>query len=83
MKITRETIIRDAAFASPKHASKMQEYGLGCVFCPSAGSETIEQGCKVHGLAEEKINALIKELNEIKIKEKDTEEETENNEEEE
>ncbi|MBN2127808.1 MAG: DUF1858 domain-containing protein [Candidatus Diapherotrites archaeon] len=73
--ITRKTIIREAAMASFEHASKMQEYGLGCVFCPSAGAETIEQGCKVHGLSEEKIDELIKELNEIKIKEINEEDE--------
>jgi hybrid cluster-associated redox disulfide protein len=66
MNFTRKTIIREAATASPEHAAKMQEYGLHCVYCPVAGSETIEDGCKAHGLSEEQIDSLIKELNEIK-----------------
>jgi hybrid cluster-associated redox disulfide protein len=68
MNFTRKTIIKEAAMAGIKYVNKLQEYGLGCVFCPAAGAETIEQGCKVHGLNEEQIDKLIKELNEIKIK---------------
>ncbi len=65
MKITRKTIIRDAALLSPEHASKMTEYGLHCVYCPIGGAETLEQGCKAHGFDDEKIDKLLKELNEI------------------
>jgi len=39
------------------------EAGLGCVGCPMMSQETIEQGCKAHGLSNEEIDELIKKIN--------------------
>lgn len=36
-------------------------FGLGCVGCPSAQAETIEEACDVHGI---NVDELVKELNE-------------------
>ena len=38
--------------------------GLGCAMCHGASFETIEQGCKIHGMTDKQIDKLIEELNE-------------------
>lgn len=42
-------------------------HGLGCMGCPMAQQETLEQGCLAHGINPDKI---IKEINEKKKKKK-------------
>lgn len=39
--------------------------GMGCVGCPMAQMETLEQGCLAHGLTEEEINEILKKINEV------------------
>lgn len=40
------------------------EYGLHCVSCAARGIDTLEQGAKLHGLADTDIDELIRDLNE-------------------
>lgn len=49
-------LVRNYSFA----AEILFNFGMGCVGCPSAQSETIEEACLVHGLELEK---LLSELN--------------------
>ena len=35
-------------------------YGMGCIGCPSAQMETLEQACEIHGL---NINEVLEKLN--------------------
>jgi len=39
----------------PEAAKILMEKGLGCIMCPMAQQETIEQGCKVHGIKPDKV----------------------------
>ena len=48
-----------------KAANILIENGLGCVGCPAAQAESIEVGCKAHGLSNENIDKIVKELQEI------------------
>jgi len=50
---------------NPDAMEKLAEQGLGCVMCPMAQFETIEQGALAHGLDPEE---LIKKLNSKKEK---------------
>ena len=43
----------------------MEKYGLFCASCDAALGETIEDGCKLHGLDEQKSKLLVFELKEI------------------
>jgi len=44
-------------------AQIMTSHGLHCVGCHVSAYETIEQGLIGHGMDEEKLNILLKELN--------------------
>ena len=47
----------------------MEKYGLFCASCDAALGETVEDGCKLHGLDEQKTKLLVFELKKI-LKEK-------------
>lgn len=64
MKITKEMTIGEVVRNYPEGIDVLFSFGMGCVGCPSAQAETIEEACKVHGLEVEK---LIKALNEAVI----------------
>lgn len=63
--ITRETLIADAMERCPEAMGIMFEYGLHCVGCHGGTFETIEQGCKVHGMDDSKIDELVEEINKL------------------
>ncbi len=60
--ITKGMTFKEVIDKYPKTIDVFLEEGLHCVGCPIAGQETIEQGCKVHGIDAEK---LIKKLNKV------------------
>jgi len=62
-KITKKTKINDLTKQSPEVAELLFKMGLGCIGCPMAMIETLEQGCKAHGMNDKEINNLIDELN--------------------
>lgn len=62
MKIIKEMTIGEVVRSYPESVEVLISYGMGCVGCPSAQAETIEEACKVHGLD---VEQLIKALNEI------------------
>ncbi|EJO5348320.1 DUF1858 domain-containing protein [Clostridium butyricum] len=64
MKITKEMTIGEVVRNYPESIDVLFSFGMGCVGCPSAQAETIEEACKVHGLEVEK---LIKSLNDAVI----------------
>ena len=47
----------------PQAADIMQEYGLHCFSCKLGGVETLEEGCRTHGMSEELIEELIDDIN--------------------
>ena len=60
MKILKEMTIGEVVRNYPDCIDVLFSFGLGCVGCPSAQAETIEEASKVHGIDVEK---LIKALN--------------------
>ncbi len=62
-KITKKTKLMELITQKPEAAELLFQKGLTCIGCPMAMQETIEQGCKAHGMSDKEINKLIKELN--------------------
>ena len=63
--ITKESIIGDVLKKHPKSADVMFKHGLHCIGCHVSAFESIENGCKVHGMDEKQIDALVKEINKV------------------
>ena len=62
-KITKRTKISEVLETMPDAASILFEIGMPCIGCPMAMKETLEQGCKAHGMKKKEIDDLIKKLN--------------------
>ncbi len=58
--ITKDMLIGDILREKPESAGILMSFGMGCVGCPSAQMESLEQAAQVHGMD---INELIKALN--------------------
>ncbi|MFW5846707.1 MAG: DUF1858 domain-containing protein [Nanoarchaeota archaeon] len=66
-KITHKTKISQVLEEKGEAGAEiLMNSGMGCVFCPMAQQETLEQGCLAHGMKEKDIKELIKKLNELK-----------------
>lgn len=62
-KITGKTKLSGVMEINPESAEVLVEAGMGCVCCPCAQQETIEQGCLAHGMDKKEIDELLKRLN--------------------
>ena len=60
MTITKDMIISDLLQAKPEAADILMQNGMGCLGCPSAQVESLEDAANVHGMD---INHLLNELN--------------------
>ena len=61
--ITEKTIIGTVIMKEPKTVDIFLKYGLRCIGCAVASSETIAQGAKAHGMPAKRLKDLIAELN--------------------
>lgn len=59
---TKDAIIGDIVKVNPMAVEILMGYGMGCVGCPSAQMETLEQACEVHGIG---IEEVLEKLNKI------------------
>lgn len=62
MAITKDMTIGEVVRNHQEAAKILMQFGMGCVGCPSAQSETLEEAASVHGVDVEK---MIEKLNEI------------------
>jgi hybrid cluster-associated redox disulfide protein len=62
MQVTKEMTIGEVIRQNEKSAEVLMSFGMGCVGCPSAQAETLEEACMVHGL---EINDLLSKLQAI------------------
>lgn len=60
MNITKDMTIGEVVRQHPEKAEVLMSFGMGCVGCPSAQAETIEEAAVVHGLS---LEALLEALN--------------------
>jgi len=72
MEITKDTQISEILRYREDLIEDLLQMGLGCVGCPMAQMETIEQGLKAHGASDKEVEQVIEKLN------KKTEEKSEN-----
>lgn len=54
----------DTVTKYPKSVKIFMKYGLHCIGCHVATWETIEQGAISHGMSNEELDNMLKELNE-------------------
>ena len=47
--ITKDMTIGEILRVKPESAQVLMDMGMGCLGCPSAQFETLEQACEVHG----------------------------------
>ena len=68
-KITKDMTIGDVLEKNSDKAMKLSEvmtsFGLHCVGCGAATFETLEQGVKVHGMDDKKLDELVEKLNDV------------------
>jgi len=62
-KITKKTKIAEIVKKKPEAAEMLFEAGMMCIGCAMAQQETLEQGCRAHGMNNKEIDELIKKLN--------------------
>ena len=65
-EITKKTKIGQLLEEKPEAGRLLMEAGMGCIGCPMAQMESIEDGCLSHGIDEEDINKLIEKINKLK-----------------
>ncbi len=70
MKITRKTNMNALLMEKPELAGMLLSTGMGCVGCPMAMMESVEDGCKAHGMNDKEIDEFIERLNRGNKKEK-------------
>ncbi|NLK94963.1 MAG: DUF1858 domain-containing protein [Clostridiales bacterium] len=58
--ITKEMTIGEVIRLDASKAEILMQFGMGCVGCPSAQAETIEEAATVHGI---NLDQLIEALN--------------------
>jgi len=62
MKITKDMTIGEVIRANPKSVPVLMSFGMGCVGCPSAQMETLEEAAEVHGMD---IDMMLEALNNL------------------
>lgn len=62
VEITKDMIIGDILAVHPGNAAILMASGMGCVGCPSAQGESLEEAAMVHGLD---VENLLKSLNDF------------------
>ena len=53
--ITKDMTVGEIVNTYPKAAEILMSFGMGCLGCPSATMESLQQACIVHGLELEKV----------------------------
>ena len=64
-KIRKEMTFGELLQEFPNAGQVLMKYGMHCIGCHIGVSETIEEGGKAHGLDDNKIESMMKELNEM------------------
>lgn len=65
-KITKTMTLGEIVTKHPKSVDILMKYGLHCIGCSVATWETLEQGAMAHGIDDEKLDNMLKELNKLK-----------------
>lgn len=63
MMINKTMTIGEIVQKSPEAVQIMTSRGLHCVGCHVASWESLEEGCRGHGLGDDVIDAIVNEIN--------------------
>jgi len=64
-KANKKMTFAEILDARPDAAEIMMKYGLHCIGCAAAHFETVEEGCKAHGISDKNIDKMIEEINKL------------------
>ena len=64
-KITKNMTFQDVMDKYPNAIDVVMNYGLHCIGCHVAASESLEDGAKAHGLKAKQIADMVREINKI------------------
>ena len=59
MPITKEMVVGDILRVHPDAAFPLMNCGMGCISCPSALMETLEEACMVHGMDADEVTNYV------------------------
>ena len=59
-QIRKDELMGEIIYREPQAAFVLMEVGMGCVSCPSAAMESLEEACMVHGMD---VNEVVDYLN--------------------
>ena len=62
--ITKDMLLGDIVEKYPEAAEIMLAYGLHCVGCALNQFDTVEAGCRMHGMCDADIDAMVQKINE-------------------
>lgn len=62
-QINKKMIISEALRVNGKTSEVLSNSGIHCAGCWISGSETIEEGCLIHGMSQREIDLIIKKIN--------------------
>lgn len=60
MKFSKEMTIREALEKDPRSAEIFSDFGMHCLYCPTASGEPIEDAAIAHGID---VDSLLEKLN--------------------
>lgn len=69
-KITKKSKLIEVISSKPEAMEILTKHGMHCVGCALAHFETLEDGCKAHGIDDKEITKIVKEINTKKSKKK-------------
>lgn len=61
--ITKDILINDLIEKHPGVAEILMGYGLHCAGCHFSNEDTLELGARIHGLNDETIGMMVKDVN--------------------
>ncbi|MBW3020532.1 DUF1858 domain-containing protein [Candidatus Woesearchaeota archaeon] len=64
MAITKDMNFADILDKNENAAQILAKHGMHCMGCMMASVESLEDGCRGHGMDDEEIDEIVKELNE-------------------
>lgn len=61
--ISRKTVLGDIISSNPEIVPLLAQAGLHCIGCHVSAYESIEDGCKAHGMTDKQIDDLVEQAN--------------------
>lgn len=61
--ITRDMFLMDIITKYPEAAPILMGYGLHCIGCHFSGADTLEMGARLHGMDDETIEMMLRDVN--------------------